>query len=47
MNAFMDVQKDPNNIAKYAGNQKVQTVLEKLAMKFGGGAGSAPGGFGM
>ncbi len=43
MAAFMDVQKNAENISKYENNPKVQKVVEKLAAKFGGGsAGGAP-----
>ena len=37
MNAFMDVQKNPNNLSKYEKNPKVKKVMEKLAAKFGSG----------
>ena len=50
MAAFVDVQKDPANAAKYEGNAKVTKVMEKLSATLGaagmGGAkmgGAGPG----
>ena len=49
--AFIDVQKNPENAAKYENNPKVKKVMEKLSATLGaagmggaemGGAGPAP-----
>ena len=45
--AFMDVQKNPENVKKYEGNPKVKKVMEKLSATLGmGGMGGAPSGMG-
>ena len=40
--AFQDVQKNPDNAAKYQNNPKVKRVMDKLAATMGG-AGMGPG----
>ena len=45
--AFMDVQKNPENVSKYESNPKVKKVMEKLSATLGmGGMGGAPSGMG-
>lgn len=39
--AFQDISTNPANAAKYSNNSKVQTLISKLANKFGG---APPGG---
>ncbi len=40
--AFKDISTNPANIAKYQDNPKVKALIEKLAGKFGSGAGGSP-----
>lgn len=44
--AFQDVAANPANISKYQNNPRVQAVINKLAAKFGTGAGTAGAGEG-
>lgn len=44
--AFQDVASNPANISKYQNNPRVQAIINKLAAKFGtgaGGMGEGPG----
>ncbi|BFZ24439.1 hypothetical protein BsWGS_27478 [Bradybaena similaris] len=41
--AFQDVAMNPANISKYQNNPKVQSVINKMATKFGSGDGAADG----
>ncbi|XP_008545706.1 putative protein FAM10A4 [Microplitis demolitor] len=43
--AFMEISSNPSNILKYQKNPKVMNLINKVASKFGGGAGMMPGGF--
>ena len=39
--AFIDVQRNPENMKKYENNPKVIKVMEKLSASLGGGMGEA------